>query len=346
MEAARQQEILQREGKERLQQGMIDLLLDIEGAQQGDLTVRAKVKESEMGSIADAFNTVISSLRQIVIQVQTAANVVQESAFENEGSVQKLSAEAKNQAKVLAQTQISVAEISESIQSVASRTQEAAAIARQGLVAAQDGDQTMDQTVGSIKMLRTSVDETTKKAKRLAESSQEISRTVSIISGISEKTNLLAFNASIEAARAGEHGQGFRVVADEVRRLAEKVTDSTKEIEQLINTIQQETTDVLQTMEGSTMQVVTSTQQVVKTKNTLQGLAEISQKIDSLLQSISTSTVSQAQTSTTINQTIQGVAAIAKTTSAESEAVLFSLKQLVEVAEELQSSVSRFQLEK
>lgn len=204
----------------------------------------------------------------------------------------------------------------------------------------------MDQTVGSIEMLRTSVAETTKKAKRLAESSQEISRIVSIISGISEKTNLLAFNASIEAARAGEHGKGFRVVADEVRRLAEKVTDSTKEIEQLINTIQQETTDVLQTMEGSTMQVVTGTQQVAKTKNTLQGLAEISQKIDSLLQSISTSTVSQAQTSKTINQTIQGVAAIAKTTSAESEAVLSSLKQLVEVAEELQSSVSRFQVEK
>ncbi|MBW4636764.1 MAG: cache domain-containing protein [Gloeocapsa sp. UFS-A4-WI-NPMV-4B04] len=346
LEAVRQQEELQRQEKERLQQGMIDLLLDIEGAQQGDLTVRAKVKESEMGSIADAFNTVISSLRQIVVQVQTAANVVQESAFENEGSVQKFSDEAKNQAKVLAQTQTSVAEISESIQSVASRTQEAAAIARQGLVAAQDGDQTMDQTVGSIKMLRTSVAETTKKAKRLAESSQEISRIVSIISGISEKTNLLAFNASIEAARAGEHGQGFRVVADEVRRLAEKVTDSTKEIEQLINTIQQETTDVLQTMEGSTMQVVTSTQQVVKTKNTLQGLAEISQKIDFLLQSISTSTVSQAQTSATINQTIQGVAVIAKTTSAESEAVLSSLKQLVEVAEELQSSVSRFQVEK
>lgn len=346
LEAVRQQEELQRQEKERLQQGMIDLLLEIEGAQQGDLTVRAKVKESEMGSIADAFNTVISSLRQIVIQVQTAANVVQESAFENEGSVQKFSAEAKNQAKVLAQTQTSVAEISESIQSVASRSQEAAAIARQGLVVAQDGDQTMDQTVGSIEMLRTSVAETTKKAKRLAESSQEISRIVSIISGISEKTNLLAFNASIEAARAKEHGEGFRVVADEVRRLAEKVTDSTKEIEQLINTIQQETNDVLQTMEGSTMQVVTSTQQVVKTKNTLQGLAEISQKIDSLLQSISTSTVSQAETSTTINQTIQGVAVIAKTTSAESEAVLSSLKQLVEVAEELQSSVSRFQVEK
>jgi methyl-accepting chemotaxis protein len=97
LEAVRQQEELQRQEKERLQQGMIDLLLDIEGAQQGDLTVRAKVKESEMGSIADAFNTVISSLRQIVIQVQTAANVVQESAFENEGSVQKFSDEAKNQ---------------------------------------------------------------------------------------------------------------------------------------------------------------------------------------------------------------------------------------------------------
>lgn len=157
LQTVRQQEEIQRQAKERLQQGMIDLLLDIEGAQQGDLTVRAKVKESEIGSIADAFNAVISSLRQIVIRVQTAANVVQESALENEGAVQKFSDEAKNQAKVLSQAQTSVAEISQSIQSVASRTQQAAAIARQGLVAAQDGDQTMDQTVGSIEMLRTSV---------------------------------------------------------------------------------------------------------------------------------------------------------------------------------------------
>ena len=169
---------------------------------------------------------------------------------------------------------------------------------------------------------------------------------MSIISGISEKTNLLAFNASIEAARAGEHGQGFRVVADEVRRLAERVTDSTKEIEQLVSTIQLETAEVLQTMENSTTQVVTGTQLVGKTKQTLVGLANISNTIDQLLQSISASTVSQTIASQSVNKTMHEVAAIAINNSQESEAVSVSLKQLVGVAEELQNSVARFQVEK
>ena len=336
----------QRQERERLQQGVIDLLLDIEEAQRGDLTIRAKVDESEMGSIADAFNATIRSLSEIVTQVKTATDQVRQSSSHTETSMEKLSQEATIQAQAVTAALTSVADMGQSIQSVATSAQEAAAIARQALLAAHTGGETMDQTVGSIQNIRTSVAETAKKMKRLAESSQEISKIISIISGISEKTNLLAFNASIEASRAGENGQGFRVVADEVRRLAERVTDSTKEIEQLVSTIQQETAEVLQTMEASTTQVVTGTELVGKTKQTLQGLAEISQKIDQLLQSISASTVSQAEVSGMVNQTMQEVAAIAQSTSSESAAVSSSLQQLVTVSQELQNSVSRFRVEK
>ena len=336
----------QRQEKERLQQGVINLLIDIEEAQQGDLTVKATVEEGEMGSIADAFNATISSLREIVSQVQTAANQVHESAFSSEASVEKLASEATTQASVIAETLNSVAEMGQSIQSVAVSAQQTAAIATQALVAAEDGDRTMDRTVSSMGDIRASVSETSKKVKRLAESSQEISKIVQIISGISEKTNLLAFNASIEASRAGENGQGFRVVADEVRRLAERVTESAREIEQVVGTIQQETAEVLQTMEASTEQVVTGTQLVAQTKQTLQGLAGISREIHAAVQFISANTVSQAQASQLVNQTMQSVAAIAVTTSSESKAVASSLEQLVEVAEVLQNSVSRFQVEK
>ena len=342
--AIRQQEALQRQEKESLQQGMVNLLLDTETVKQGDLTVRAKVDRGETGAIADALNMVISSLRSLVIQVQNAANKVQTEAIETEQGVEKLSGEATSQAALVAQTLGSVAQMEQSIVAIARSAQTAAAIARSALESAQEGDQTMDRTVDSIEMVRASVSETTKKAKRLAQSAQEISKIVSLISEISEKTNILAFNAAIEASKAGEHGKGFRLVANEVRRLAERVTESTREIEQLVSTIGQATQDVLKTMEVSNTQVITGTSLVTKTKQTLQSLAVVSQEIDSLLQSISTSTDSQAENSKMVNSSMQTVSAIAQTTKLESEAVLSAMQELLLVAQELQNSVSRFRV--
>jgi len=179
----------------------------------------------------------------------------------------------------------------------------------------------------------------------LAESSQEIAQIVEIISGISEKTNLLAFNASVEAARAGEHGEGFRIVAEEVRRLADRITGSTKDIQQLVNTIQQDTTSVLQGMETSTSEVVNGSELVRMTKINLRSLAETSTQIDEYLKYISTSTTDQTNTSQEVNQKISGIATLAKTNSTEAENVVQSLQTLVSEAENLQSSISQFKLE-
>lgn len=346
LETIRQQEALQRREKEHLQQGMINLLLETETVKQGDLTVRVNVSQGETGAIADAFNVVISSLRSIVIQVQTAANQVQTSAVDSVASVQKLASEATTQAGVVNMALSSVEQMDRSIGAIAASAQTAAAVAHIALDAAQNGDRDMDRTVGSIDTIRASVAQTTKKAKRLAESAQEISKIITIISGISEKTNILAFNAAIEASKAGENGQGFRIVASEVRRLAQRVTDSSKEIEQLVDTIQQGTSDVLKTMEISNAQVANGTQLVGKTKQTLQGLADVSQEIDQLLQSISSSTVSLAENSKMVNQTMQTVSAIASSNSADSGTVLSTLQELLEVAQKLQNSVSRFRVEK
>ncbi|MDJ0715652.1 MAG: methyl-accepting chemotaxis protein [Prochloraceae cyanobacterium] len=334
----------QYQAKRNLEEEVVKLLLEIESAQRGDLTVKGQVTDGVVGSIADAFNATVSKLRQLLLEVQTVSNQVGQKARSGETSVRQLSDSALTQAGEIAETLKNVAAINDSIQKVADSATEAANITRQALNKTQEGDATMDETVNSIENIRTTVADTAKKVKQLAESSQEISKIVSIISGISEKTNILAFNASVEAARAGEHGEGFKIVAEEVRRLADRVTEATKDIQQLVNTIQKETVLVLETIDSSTTEVVQGTKLVGKTKQILQDLAGTSQTIDQYIQKISNSTKAQTNASEQVNQTMEKVAKIATGNSSEAQEVLESLRVLVKDSEELQSSVGRFQL--
>jgi len=341
----RQEAEQQRQEKERLQRGVIELLLQIEGAQRGDLTVEAPITSGEMGSIADAFNATIRSLRTIVMQVQSVTNEVNQLAQRSETSVRQLSSDALTQSSELTQALASVVEMSSSIQRVSQSTQEVAEIARRAAEAAQLGDTAVDQTVVSMDKIRTAVSNTAKQGKRLAEASQEISQILEIITGISEKANLLAFNASIEAARAGEQGQGFRVVAEEVRGLAQQVAESAQDIEQLISGIQQETAEMLNTMELGTTEVVTGTQLVSQTKQTLQRLNALSQQINFYMQDVATNTIEQTTASHQVNETMELVAGIAATTSNEAKTVTRSLKELLAEVQTLQTSVDQFRLE-
>ena len=335
----------QRKEKEALQQGVMGLLLDVEGAQKGDLTVKAQMTDGAIGSIADAFNTTINKLRGLLKEVQSVSTEVGQLSLAGEDSVRQLSESAIEQTIEIDQALGSIDEINQSVATVANYAQEAAKIARDGSIQAKEGDLAMDATVNSIEKIRDTVANTAKKVKQLAESSQEIAQIVEIISGISEKTNLLAFNASVEAARAGEHGEGFRIVAEEVRRLADRTTDATKDIQQLVNTIQQDTTSVLQGMETSTSEVVNGSELVHMTKLNLRSLADTSKQIDEYLKYISTSTTDQTNTSMVVNQKISGIATIAKVNSTEAENVVQSLQTLVSEAQNLQSSISQFKLD-
>lgn len=335
----------QRQEKEKLQQGVMGLLLDVEDAKRGDLTVRAAMNDGAVGSIADAFNSTLKKLQELLQEVKSVSTEVGQLSQVGEGSVKKLSESALNQAVEIDFALSSIDEINQSVKTIADYAQEAAAIARNGSIKAKEGDLAMDATVSSIEKIRSTVANTSKKVKQLAESSQEIAQIVEIISGISEKTNLLAFNASVEAARAGEHGEGFRIVAEEVRRLADRITGATKDIQQLVTTIQQDTTSVLQGMETSTSEVVNGSELVHMTKLNLRSLAQTSEQIDEYLKSISTNTIKQTDNSKQINEKINGIALVAKTTSTEAQSVVESLHTLVQEAQTLQQSVSQFKLQ-
>lgn len=334
----------QKQQRENLQKNVINLLLDIEEASKGNLTVQAEVVSGEVGSIADAFNSTIRNLQKLVQQFIFSANQVHETALANRGLVSHLAQNSSKQDSSIKAIGASITEIVKETEKINESTQNAAFISRESRLTAQEGEKIIDETVNNIYEIRQTVANTTKKAKRLADSSQEISKIVSIITSISEKTNLLAFNASIEAARAGENGQGFRVVADEVRRLAEQVTLATQEIEQLVVNIQEETSEMMKMMEESTTQVVTGTKLVKNTKETLQKLAQISNKIDNLLESIVHSITEQKKNSQKVNEKMREIATVTTETAQEANLLSESLQELVKVAMEMQQSASRFQV--
>ena len=334
----------QRQQKESLQLQLLELLSDVEGASRGDLTVRADVTVGEIGTVADFFNAVIESLREIVMKVKQAATQVNTSLGENEGAIRQLSLEALKQAEETTRTLDSVEQMARSIQQVAENARQAAAVARTASTTAEAGGLAMDRSVQNILGLRETVAETAKKVKRLGESSQQISKVVSLINQIALQTNLLAINAGIEAARAGEEGQGFAVVAEEVGELAARSAAATREIEQIVENIQKETASVVEAMELGTTQVVEGTHLVEDAKLSLNKILEVSREIDQLVQSISSSTVSQAQTSQAITDLMKDIAQISERTSNSTRQVSSSLQETVGIAEELQASVGAFKV--
>lgn len=332
----------QRREKEALQLQLLELLSDVEGAASGDLTVRADVTTGEIGTVADFFNAVIESLRGIVTQVKKAANQVNTSLGENEGAIRQLSVEALKQSEETTRTLSSVEEMSRSIQNVAENARQAAIVARSASSTAEAGGIAMDRSVQNIQSLRQTVSETAKKVKRLGESSQQISKVVSLINQIALQTNLLAINAGIEAARAGEEGQGFAVVAEEVGELAARSAAATKEIEKIVDNIQQGTSEVVEAMELGTAQVVEGTHLVEDAKKSLTQILEVSRQIDNLVQSISTATVSQAETSQVVTELMKEIAQVSERTSNSTRAVSGSLQETVGIAQELQATVRTF----
>ena len=343
-EAQRRAEEME-QAKEDLQRQVIRLLDDVEGAARGDLTVQAEVTADVLGAVADAFNLTIQNLREIVQQVKQAAREVNQNSADSESFARGLSSDALRQAEELAVTLNSVQMMTDSIQRVAENAREAEEVARSASATALKGGEAVEHTVAGILQIRETVAETARKVKRLAESSQEISKIVAVISTIASRTNLLALNASIEAARAGEAGRGFAIVADEVRQLADRSAKALKEIEQIVLQIQSETSLVMTAMEEGTQQVIDGTQRAEQAKRSLEDIIQVSNRIDALVRSITADTVEQRENSRAVAQVMQSVELTAQETSQESQRVAGSLQNLVGIARDLLASVERFRVE-
>lgn len=344
LEQQQQAQQQERAAKENLQRRALELLMEVDPVSQGDLTVQVRVQEDEIGTIGDAYNATIESLRKLVSQVKTAAFQVSTTTSDKDRSIRELSTGASAQTIEINAALKRIQGITDSIQAVAHNAKAAEAAMLKASETVKAGDEAMNQTVAGFQEIRDTVAATAKKVKRLGESSQKISKVVNVISNFADQTNLLALNASIEAAHAGEEGRGFAVVAEEVRSLARQSAEATAEIEALVAEIQSETNEVVAAMEAGTEQVVAGTKLVDTTRYSLIQIADVSQEINQLVAEIAAATVEQSQDSAVVSKTMLEVAAISDQTATEAIAVSASFQELLIVAQELENSVAKFKV--
>ncbi|HEY9621435.1 MAG TPA: GAF domain-containing protein [Crinalium sp.] len=334
----------EKDAKEKLQQDIIQLLVAVRPALEGDLTVRAPVIDNEVGTVADAYNNTIQSLRKIVVQVQQTAEQVGQTSKDNSSAIALLAQQAQQEAQQITAALDQIQLMVDATHVVATNAQQVEQAVQQANQTVHMGDAAMNRTVNGILGIRETVSETMRKVKRLSESSQKISKVVNLIHNFTAQTQLLALNAAIEATRAGDYGRGFAVVADEVRSLAQQSAEATTEIETLVQEIQSETSAVATAMDAGIQQVVNGTTLVNETRQSLNAIVASTAQISELLQGITQSTQAQTRQSQAVIQTMQNVVAIANQTSTDSAEISQSFQELLVTAENLQASVRQFRV--
>ena len=330
--------------KEELQTQALDILKTVRPAFSGDLTVRAKVTESEIGTVAGAYNTTLDSLKDIVEQVQTAASQVTETTGSSSSAIKGLSLQSEKQLEELQQALEQVQSMIDASMVTTENAEKVETAIDQANQTVMTGDRAMNNTVDSIVSIRDTVADAGKRVKRLSDSSQKISKVVSLIGSFATQTNLLALNAALEATRAGEYGKGFAVVADEVRNLSLQSSEATTEIEKLVHEIQQETQEVAAAMEAGVQQVAEGTNLVTETRESLNEIVSATAEIKYLVQGITSAANVQTQQAASVTEVMGQVAEIANETSLDSGRISVSFEQLEQLAENLQKSVSQFKV--
>lgn len=330
--------------KDATQGAILRLMNEMGDLADGDLTVRATVSEDITGAIADSVNYTVEELAVLVRRINDAALRVTSASNAAQSTSNQLLAATKVQSAEIMGANAAVLEMANSMKTVSASALESARVANASLEAAQKGSAAVSNSISGMNEIRTQIQETSKRIKRLGESSQEIGEIVELISDITEQTNVLALNAAIQAASAGEAGRGFSVVAEEVQRLAERSGEATKQIAAIVKTIQADTHDAVAAMEHSTQGVVEGAKLSDAAGQALNEISSVSQDLARLIQAISTDTKAQADIATKVAGSMQGILRITGQTTTSTQQTAVSIGELTELAVELKGSVSGFKV--
>ena len=329
---------------QRNQEAIMRLLDEMGSLAEGDLTVKTTVSEDITGAIADSVNYAIDELRSLVTTINETSEQVSSSAQETQTTARNLANAAEQQAQQISSATSAINQIVNSMDIVSKDSAESADVAERSVKIASHGAEVVRETISGMDSIRDQIQETSKRIKRLGESSQEIGSIVELINDIAEQTNILALNAAIQAASAGEAGRGFAVVADEVQRLAERSTSATKRIETLVQTIQSDTNEAVNSMEQTTAEVVAGARLAEDAGSALGDIERVSHDLSALIQNISTAAREQSAAATDVSVSMNAIQEITSQTSQGASQTADSIGTLAQLASDLRRSVAHFKL--
>lgn len=339
------QEFVQtQEKRDQLQQSIVKLLEEVSEVAAGDLTVHAEVSPEMTGAIAEAFNSMTKELRSLIKKVKDVTYEVSTSANSINDTTAQLATGSEAQASQISRTTTAISNMTVQIQEVSNNASLSAQVAGDSMNNARYGSKAVQDNINAMNGIRKQVQETAKRIKKLGERSQEISQIVQLIDDLSERTSLLALNASLQASNEGEMGRGFAFVAEEVERLAERSNHLTQNIAGLAQTIQVETKDVVASMEETIHEVVVGSTLADNAGQALVEIEQVSTQLAELIQSISESAKQQAETSEDIANAMGNISKVTELVNIGSNRAANSVKKLVDLSDELRVSVAPFKL--
>ena len=312
----------------------------------GDLTGEPlpSMGNDELGDLTAGINQMQASLRSILESVVSTTERVASASEEISSNATEQAHGSEMQRDQAHQVATAMQEMSSTVQQVSENSNQAADAARQAADTARNGGKIVEETLEKMRAIADTVTDTARKVQELGKSSNQIGEIISVIDDIADQTNLLALNAAIEAARAGEQGRGFAVVADEVRKLAERTTQATKEITQMIKSIQAETQSPVDAMFAGTRQVESGVATTAQAGASLSEIIEMAERVGEMITHIATAATQQAGATEEVNSSIDQISKITQEAASGAHQSAKACQELSGLALDLQNLVSQFKI--